>query len=84
MLMRTFIELCLLWEPWLPKWDEALVLMSLTWTPFQPLSCSSDRDLMLTTAFLIALASVKRLRELHGLPYLVQHSGGWGSFLFSF
>ncbi|MGL5405356.1 MAG: hypothetical protein ACRDAX_00930, partial [Propionibacteriaceae bacterium] len=45
---------------------------------------SSDRDLTLKTLFLLALASAKRVGELHGLSYDVRHSRGWGSVTLDF
>ena len=36
------------------------------------------------TLFLLALASAKRIGELHVLSYRVSHSGGWGEVSFSF
>ena len=43
-----------------------------------------DRDLALKTVFLLALASAKRVDELHALSVQVGHSEGWRSLSFSF
>ena len=57
-----------------PKWDVNVVLQSLLGPPYEPLSTSSLRHLTMKTAFLLALASAKRVSELHGLSYVVSWS----------
>ena len=66
-----------------PPWDLALVLQSLTGAPYEPLRTCDERFLAQKTLFLLALASAKRIGELHALLYLcVSFQGlGW-SFLF--
>ena len=56
-----------------PAWDVALVLQSLTGAPYEPL-----------TEPLLALASAKRIGELHALSYRVSHSRVWAEVSFSF
>ena len=48
-------------------WNVTLVLKSLTSTLFVPLKQSSDRHLTFKMYFLLALASPKRVGELHNL-----------------
>ena len=67
-----------------PAWNVALVLQSLTRAPYEPLRSSDERFLAQKTLFLLALASAKRVAELHGLLYRVSHSRGWGEVSFSF
>ena len=65
-------------------WDVALVLQSLTGAPYEPLRTCDERFLAQKTLFLLALASAKRIGELHALSYRVSHSRGWGEVSFSF
>ena len=67
-----------------PAWDVALVLQSLTGAPYEPLRTCDERFLAQKTLFLLALASAKRIGELHTLSYHVSHSRGWGEVSFSF
>ena len=67
-----------------PAWDLALVLQSLTGAPYEPLRTCDERFLVQKTLFLLALASAKRIGELHALSYRVSHSRGWGVVSFSF
>ena len=62
-----------------PRWDLTLVLESLRKAPYEPLSTASDKDLTLKTVFLLALASSKRVSELHGLSKVVSHTREWSS-----
>ena len=84
MLLRSFsrsvgpVELC----P--PAWDASLVLQSLTGTPYEPLRTCDERFLAQKTLFLLALASAKRIGELHALSYRVSHTRNWGEVSFSF
>ena len=57
-----------------PAWDVSLVLQSLTGAPYEPLQ----------TLFLLALASAKRICELHALSYRVSHTRDWGEVSFAF
>ena len=67
-----------------PAWDVALVLQSLTNPPYEALRTVEERFLAHKTLFLIALASVKRVVELHALSHHVSHSVGWKEVSFGF
>ena len=67
-----------------PAWDVALVLQSLTGAPYEPLRTCDERFLAQKTLFLLALASAKRIGELHALSYRVSHFRNWGEVSFSF
>ena len=67
-----------------PAWDVSLVLQSLTGAPYEPLRTCEERFLAQKTLFLLALASAKRISELHALSYRVSHFRGWGKVSFSF
>ena len=67
-----------------PAWDVSLVLQSLTGAPYEPLRTCEERFLAQKTLFLLALASAKRIGELHALSYRLSHSRGWGEVSFSF
>ena len=67
-----------------PAWDVSLVLQSLTGAPYEPLRTCEERFLCQKTLFLLALASAKRIGELHALSYRVSHTRGWGEVSFSF
>ena len=56
-----------------PAWDVALVLQSLTQAQYEPLRTSDKRFLAQKALFLLALASAKRIGELHSLSYHVSH-----------
>ena len=53
--------------PSVPIWDLSLVLESLKVHPFEPLDSVELKYLTLKTVFLLALASVKRVGDLHAL-----------------
>ena len=84
MLLHSFsrsvdpVELC----P--PAWDVSLILQSLTGAPYEPLRTSEERFLAQKTLFLLALASAKRIGELHALLYRVSHTRNWGEVSFSY
>ena len=61
-----------------PAWDVSLVLQSLTGAPYEPLRTCEERFLAQKTLFLLALASAKRIGELHALSYRVSHTRGLG------
>ena len=84
MLMRSFTKFCSAREIRPPEWDVTLVLSSLTKAPYEPLRQVSLRSVTLKTSFLLALASAKRVGELHGVSHAVRHSRGWNSLTFSF
>ena len=65
-------------------WDVALVLQSLTGASYEPLWSCEERFLAQKTLFLLALASAKRIGELHALSHRVSHSRGWAEVSFSF
>ena len=65
-------------------WDAALVLQSLTNQPYEPMRKAEERFLAQKTLFLIALASAKRVGELHALSYRVSHVKDWKEVSFSF
>ena len=67
-----------------PAWDVSLVLQSLTGAPYEPLRTCEERFLAQKTLFLLALASAKRLGELHALSYRVSHTRDWGEVSFAF
>ena len=67
-----------------PTWDVSLVLQSLTGAPYEPLRTCEERFLAQKTLFLLALASAKRIGELHALSYRVSHTRDWGEVSFAF
>ena len=67
-----------------PAWDVSLVLQSLTGAPYEPLRTCVERFLAQKTLFLLALASAKRIGELHALSYRVSHTRNWGEVSFAF
>ena len=85
MLLHSFSRSVDLVELCPPAWDVSLVLQSLTGAPYEPLRTCEERFLaQKTTLFLLALASVKSIGELHALSYHVCHTSGWGEVSFSF
>ena len=67
-----------------PNWDVLLVLQSLTRASYEPLRSADERFLAQKTLVLIALASAKRIGELHALSYRVSHSRAWDEVSFVF
>ena len=67
-----------------PAWDVSLVLQSLTGAPYEPLRTCEERFLAQKMLFLLALASAKRIGELHALSYRVSHTRDWGEVSFAF
>ena len=67
-----------------PAWDVSLVLQSLTGAPYEPLRTCEEGFLAQKTLFLLALASAKRIGELHALSYRVSHTRDWGEVSFAF
>ncbi|XP_068233502.1 uncharacterized protein [Palaemon carinicauda] len=84
MLIKSFEQSCPPSSPRVPSWDLARVLDMLSKPPFEPLKDIVDRNLTLKAVFLLALASAKRVGELHGLSYEVEHSRGWKEISFKF
>ena len=84
MLLRSFSRSVNLVELRPPAWDVSLGLHSLTGAPYEPLRTCEERFLAQKTLFLLALASAKRIGELHALSYRVSHSRGWSEVSFSF
>ncbi|XP_056116182.1 uncharacterized protein LOC130092366 [Rhinichthys klamathensis goyatoka] len=54
-------------KPLSPSWDLALVLEALSMSPFEPLDEIDLKILSFKTALLLALASAKRVSEIHAL-----------------
>ena len=77
-LLRSFSRSVNLVELRPPAWDVSLVLQSLTGAPYEPLRTCEERFLAQKTLFLLALASAKRIGELHALSYRVSHTRDWG------
>ena len=67
-----------------PAWDVSLVLQSLTGAPYEPLRTCEESFLAQKTFLLLALASAKRIGELHVLSYRVSHTRDRGEVSFSF
>ena len=67
-----------------PAWDVALVLQRLANQPYELIREAEERFLAQKTLFLIALASAKRVGELHALSYRVSHSTDWKEVSLSF
>ena len=83
-MLRSFERSCPPREIWPPDWNLSHVLQCLSQPPFEPLKLSSDKHLSWKLSFLLALASAKRVNELHGLSFRVRHLRGWSSYTFSF
>ena len=84
LLFRSFSISCPPAETRPPQWDVSLVLRSLRTAPYEPLRDASERHVAQKALFLLALASSKRIGELHGLSFRVSHTQGWKSMSFSF
>ncbi len=50
-----------------PKWNLSLVLLALTKAPYEPLSGATLLNLSIKTAFLLSMASARRVSEIHAL-----------------
>ena len=83
-LLRSFSRSINLVELRPPAWDVSLVLQSLTGAPYEPLRTCEERFLAQKKLFLLALASAKRIGDLHALSYRVSHTRNWGEVSFSF
>ena len=84
MLFRSLAKTCHPQDLHPPAWDVALVLQSLTNQPYEPMRETEERFLAQKTLFLVALASAKRVGELHALSYRVSHARDWKEVSFSF
>ena len=84
MLFRSLAKTCHPQDLRPPAWDVALVLQSLTNQPYEPMRETEERFLAQKTLFLVALASAKRVGELHALSYRVSHARDWKEVSFSF
>ena len=84
MLFRSFTKSCPTTDLLPPAWPVALVLNSLTAAPYEPIKEAEERFLAQKMLFLLALASAKRVGELHALSHRVSHSVGWKEVSFSF
>ena len=82
-MFRSFERSCPPREMQPLDWNLSLVLLCLSQPPFEPLKLASDK-LIWKEFFLFALASAKRISELHGLSFCVRHLHGWSSCTFSF
>ena len=71
MLMRSFAKACSSQEIRPPEWNVTLALRSLTEVPYEPLLQVSLRHVTLKIVFLLVLASVNRVGELHGISHEV-------------
>ena len=56
-----------------PKWDLAFVLTVLCKEPFEPLNKASLKHLSMKTAFLLTMATAKRISEIHAFAIDEQH-----------
>ena len=65
-------------------WNVTLVLQSLTLAPYELLRTSDERFLAQKMHFLLALASAKRIGELHALSHRISHSRDCGEVSFTF
>ena len=84
MLIRSFSKSVRPGELRPPAWDMTLILQSLTLAPYESLQTVDERFLSQKTLFLLALASAKRVCELHALSHHVSHYRGWGKVSFTF
>ena len=84
MLIRNFSKSVRPEELRPPAWDVTLVLQSLTRALYEPIRTSDEHFLAQKMPFLLALASAKRVGELHAHSYRVSHSRDWGEVSFSF
>ena len=84
MLIRSFSKSVRPEELRPTAWDVTLVLQSLTRALYEPLRTVDERFLAQKMLFLLALASAKRVGELHALSHRVSHSRGWGEVSFTF
>ena len=84
MMIRSFSKSVRPEELCPPAWDVTLVLQSLTRAPYEPLRMSDERFLAQKTLFLLALASAKRIGELHSLSHCISHSKDWVEVSFTF
>ena len=84
MLIRSFSKSVRPEELRPPAWDVTLVLQSLTGIPYESLWMSDNRFLAQKTLFLLALASAKRIGELHAISHRLSHSRDWGEVSFTF
>ena len=84
MLIRSFSKSVRPVELHPHAWDVTLVLQSLTRAPYEPLRTSDERFFAQKMLFLLALASAKRIGELHTLSHCISHSRDWGEVSFTF
>ena len=84
MLFHSFAKACSPQDLRPQAWDVVLVLQSLINQPYEPIREAEERFVAHKTLFLIALASAKRVGELHALSYRVSHSADRKEVSFSF
>ena len=84
MLIRNFSKSVRPEELRSPACNVTLVLQSLTCAPYEPLRTLDECFLVQKMLFLLALASAKRIGELHALSHHISHSRDWGEVSFTF
>jgi len=52
-----------------PTWDLAIVLEGLSLAPFEPIEEVPEKFLIYKTIFLLAISSLKRIRDLQSLSF---------------
>lgn len=62
-----------------PKWDLSLVLLHLNSSAYEPLETATLKAVTRKCVFLFALASAKRVSEIHGLMASISHPEDWSS-----
>ena len=84
MLIRSFSKSVKPEELRPPAWDITLILQSLIRALYEPLWTLDKCFLAQKTLFLLALASAKRIGELHALSHRISHSRDWSEVSFTF
>ena len=84
MLLKSFVQTSLSAQGKPPAWDVSLVLKSLATALYEPLAEVLNKYLAQKILFLLALASAKRIGELHAIAYRISHTRGWESIACSF
>ena len=76
-IIKSFKKACSPSDHKYPEWDLQLVLDSLKKPPYEPLDKASILDVSKKTAFLLALASAKRVGEIHAFSSEIKHAEKW-------
>ena len=71
-MFRHFERSCPPQETWPLDWNYCLVLRCLSRPSLEPLKLASDKHLAWKMYILLALASAKRVSELHGLSFRME------------